>query len=83
MSLAFLGIPGLKQARLVQKSLDKVLVEISTTSEFESTAKKRLQHQLTEKVYHTLSFELLVKQRICQSDTGKYRFVVSDFTQDA
>ncbi len=79
MSLAFLGIPGLKQARLVQKSPDKVLVEISTTNEFDSAARKRLQQQLTEKVYDTLAFELSVKQRIRQTDIGKYRFVVSDF----
>jgi phenylacetate-CoA ligase len=77
MHFAFFGRRGIQKARLTQRTLDTVTVELVTTSAFDESERAALLDALDRKVDHSIAFELSHVDRIEQKTPGKFKFVVS------
>ena len=80
LSFAFFGLRGVKKARFVQEDLERVTVELVTTSEFDQAERNRLAGILAAKVDHKLAFDFKLVDVIEQTSPGKFKFVVSNIS---
>ncbi len=78
MHFAFFGRRGIKKARLVQTSHERVRVELVVDAAFDEVERRALLDALDGKVDRELQFDLQVMDEIRQATPGKFKFVVSE-----
>lgn len=83
MHFAFFGRRGIKKARLVQQSLERVLVELMIDDAFNDAERRALLDALETKVARELVFDVKVMDEIRQAEPGKFKFVVSELPPPA
>ncbi len=76
LAFAFFDKKGLQKARLVQRDLETVDVQLVVTSEFNEQARQELLKMLQAKVNNEIQFNFLYQDDIIQDSPGKFKFVV-------
>lgn len=74
------GINGIRQYQFIQTELDKIILNINTTTELESGLQATLQQKIHNDIDPQLQFEISQSNEIKRTVSGKYRFVVSQIS---
>jgi phenylacetate-CoA ligase len=77
LSLAFQGVPFLKEAQIHQQSPDRIEVWINTAPEFSAAGRDLLIRELRSRLGGTLAIELVPVDAVPRTSGGKRRLVVS------
>jgi phenylacetate-CoA ligase len=82
LSLAFQGVPNLKDAQICQESPREVAVSIVTTEDFGKADEQLLLAELRRRLGHSIRISLSRVPEIARTSAGKQRLIVSKIKRD-
>jgi phenylacetate-CoA ligase len=80
-STFFPTVRGIIKSRIIQKKIDKILVQIVKNNDFDEESYSRLRQGLARVLGDTVEIELEFLEDISRAKSGKYRFVISEVAE--
>ena len=75
-------ISGILQAQIIQEYLDRIIIRVRCSAEFNNDSKRMLLMRCREVFGEQMKVTLEIVKNIPQEPSGKYRFVISKLTKD-